>query len=137
MSESASSKDEHVRARLGSDQIVWLGTVRPDGRPHLVLVWFSWDGETVLIFSKMDQKIRNLGANPRVTLALDDTKDGADVALVEGETELLSEPTAAVAPAAYFEKYAASIAAFGWTREGMAAEYVQPIRMRPTRFLGW
>ena len=43
--------------------------VRPDGAPHLVPIWFWWDGEAVLVFSKPDaQKVRNLRIQPRVML---------------------------------------------------------------------
>ncbi len=39
----------HIEERLRSNEMVWLTTVRPDGRPHSVPVWFLWDGATVLI----------------------------------------------------------------------------------------
>ena len=58
---------------LEREPIVWLSTVRPDGSPHLVPIWFSWDGEALLIFSKPGaQKVRNLRARPSVMLALGD-----------------------------------------------------------------
>jgi PPOX class probable F420-dependent enzyme len=128
----------HVEERLRTDQIAWLGTVRPDGRPHLVPVWFFWDGESVLVFTKPEwQKVRNLRQNPRATLALDDTKHGGDVVIVEAEAELLAQPSAEVVPPAYVEKYAAGIAGLGMTEESMTAEWPQAIRLRPTRFLSW
>ena len=65
----------HVEERLRSDLIVWLTTVRPDGRPHSIPVWFLWESATILIFSKPNtKKIRNLRRNHSVTLALDDAK---------------------------------------------------------------
>ncbi len=127
----------HVEERWRNDPIVWLGSTHPDGRPHIVPVWFLWDGETVLIFTQPDQKVRNLRQNPRVTLALDDTKGGGDVAMLEGTAELLDEPAAAVAPPTYADKYAAAMSGMGMTMESMAAEYSQPIRITPTRFVSW
>ena len=41
----------HIDHRLHNDEVIWLHTTRPDGRPHAVVVWFLWDGETVLIYS--------------------------------------------------------------------------------------
>jgi len=138
MGDTAAMQRIHIVERLRTDPILWLGTVRPDGRPHVVPVWFYWDGSTVLIVSQpRTQKIRNLRANPNVFLALDDTKAGDDVALVEGTAELLPEPTPALDLPGLFAKYAAPIAQFGWTPEGWAADYSQPIRVTPTRFLGW
>jgi len=80
----------HVEERLCSDEMVWLSTVRPDGRPHSIPVWFLWESATLLIFSQPNtQKIRNLRKNPSVTLALDDTKKG--VVILEGKAELLGQ----------------------------------------------
>jgi len=50
---------------LSEEPVVWLSTVRPDGAPHLVPIWFTWDGTSLLVFSKPGaQKVRNLSANP-------------------------------------------------------------------------
>jgi PPOX class probable F420-dependent enzyme len=92
----------------------------------------------MLIFSKPDnQKIRNLRQNPNVMLALEAANQGADIVLIEGQATLLDEPASALMSSAYAEKYAAPIAAFGWTRESMAAEYSQAIRIKPTRLISW
>ena len=56
---------------LRMETVVWLSSVASDGRPHLVPVWFSWDGDAVLIASKPNaRKVGNLRANPSVMLAL-------------------------------------------------------------------
>lgn len=134
----SSPKNAHVDQRLRTDPIAWLGSTRPDGRPHLVPVWFCWDGNSVLIFAQPgSQKVRNLRENPRVTLALDGTKEGGDVVLVEGEATLLSGPTASLEAPAYLEKYGAMLRQMGWTVEKLAADYAQPIRITPTRFISW
>jgi PPOX class probable F420-dependent enzyme len=129
------SKPAHIHAleRLQRDIIVWLSTVRPDGRPHLVPVWFLWDGQTILIFSKPDQKIRNLRQNPAVMLGLDDTDTGEDVVLVEGTAELLAAGQAAPTLPAYAAKYTPKLTEMGWTPASMATEYTEPIRITPTR----
>src|SRR5438552_14391192 len=83
-------KDAHIDGRLRSEPIIWLSSVRPDGRPHLVPVWFLWDGAAILIFSKpAAQKVRNLRHSPQVMLALDSADEGEDVVLLEGRAELL------------------------------------------------
>jgi PPOX class probable F420-dependent enzyme len=126
-----------VEERLRTDQIVWFGTVRADGQPHLVPVWFLWDGESVLVFSKPDQKVRDLRANPRATLHFNSTPQGGEVVVLEGTAELLEQPSGEVAPPAYFEKYAAGIVSFGSTPEQLMVDYPQPIRFRPTKILAW
>ncbi|MBA3416512.1 MAG: pyridoxamine 5'-phosphate oxidase family protein [Chloroflexia bacterium] len=138
MTDPNTETNPHADQRLRTDPIVWFGSTRPDGRPHLVPVWFLWDGGTMLVFTKAgSQKVKNLRANPSVTLALDGTGDGDDIVIVEGEAELLAEPTAAVVTPAYIEKYSPMMAQMGMTAEGMAAEYAQPIRVRPTKVIAW
>ncbi len=128
-------EDAHIDQRLRDNFLIWLGSVRPDGRPHMVAVWFLWTGKEVLIFSKPNnQKIRNLRQNPRVTLALDDTKDGKDVITLDGEAELLNDPAVSATLPAFAEKYKAHLARNGWTAAQMSQVYSQAIRITPTRF---
>ncbi|GCF10634.1 TIGR03667 family PPOX class F420-dependent oxidoreductase [Dictyobacter arantiisoli] len=127
-------RDAHIDQRLREDKIGWLNTVRPDGRPHAVAVWFLWDGETILIFSRpVNQKVRNIKQNPHVLLAIDNTHNGSDPITIEGTAELLAPDTIQVTIPLYLEKYAERIKAIGFTPEKMAAEYSQPIRITPVR----
>src|SRR5690349_16036956 len=97
-----------IDARLRAEPIIWLSSVRPDGRPHLVPVWFWCDGAMILIFSKpAAQKVRNLRHNPQVMLALDSADEGEDVVLLAGRAALLG----ADAPRSTLPEYAAKYAA--------------------------
>lgn len=126
----------HTAERLRTDEILWLASVRPDGRPHLVPVWFLWEGETVLLFSKPEnQKIRNLRQNPAVTVSLDATNRGNDIAVFEGVAELIADPDITTVLPAYASKYAELLADMGWTAATMAREYSQAIRITITRQL--
>jgi PPOX class probable F420-dependent enzyme len=129
-------RDRHFDQRLRDEPIIWLGTTRPDGRPHLVPVWFLWDGATVLLFSQPNvQKVRNIRHERRVVLALDTRDEGEDVVIVEGEAELLAAGTVDSTLPAYAEKYAQLMERINTSPEKMAAEYNQAIRVTPTRFL--
>ncbi len=128
------SQHAHIDERLRSDKVIWLTSVRPDGRPHSVIVWFYWNGTDMLIFSKpRNQKLRNIKQNPQVVLALDNTNDGSDVVTIDGTAELLDEKTASVVSPEYVQKYGTMIQAMGWTAESMATEYSQPIRVTPKK----
>ena len=127
-----------IRRFLEEEPIVWLSTVRPDGTPHLVPIWFWWDGDALLVFSKPDaRKVRNIAANPAVMLAVGDPDQDFDVGMLEGRAELLDTPTADVVPAAHLEKYADRLATIGLTAAGYAAAYSQVIRIVPEHYLGW
>jgi hypothetical protein len=82
-------------------------------------------------------KIRNLQRNPHITLALDGTNQGGDVVTVEGEAELLSEPSRNILVPAFGEKYASMIKTMGVDAEGLVEDYSQPIRIKPTKFIAW
>ena len=138
MADQTRPNNAHVEQRLREEPIVWFTTVRPDGRPHTVPVWFLWDGETFLIFSQPGNlKIRNLQRNPHITHAPDGTKQGGDVVTVEGEAELLSEPSRNILAPAFGEKYASMIKTMGVDTEGLVEDYSQPIRIKPTKFIAW
>jgi hypothetical protein len=56
---------------LHRDPVLWLSSVCPDGRPHVVPLWFAWDGEWIVAFSKPNaRKLRNLRGDPRAMLAI-------------------------------------------------------------------
>lgn len=62
--------------RLAGYRNFWIVTASVDGRPHALPVWGVWDDdEQRFAFSCApgSRKARNLGANPRVVVAGDDT----------------------------------------------------------------
>jgi PPOX class probable F420-dependent enzyme len=65
--------DEELRAFLGEQKIVSVATIGPNGRPHLVPLWYVADGVELRgwTFAK-SQKARNLERDPRATLQIED-----------------------------------------------------------------
>jgi F420H(2)-dependent biliverdin reductase len=62
-----------VKERLGKERNIWIATVRPDGRPHIVPVWFACiDDKVYLCIEPQSVKGRNLATNRNVALALED-----------------------------------------------------------------
>jgi hypothetical protein len=49
MLDLSGSQGAHIDARLRHEPIIWLSSVRPDGRPHLVPIWFLWDGAVLSV----------------------------------------------------------------------------------------
>lgn len=53
-----------------------LATVRPDGSPQSSVMWFSWNGDHILLtHTKSRQKFANLQREPRVALSIADPDD--------------------------------------------------------------
>ena len=69
-----------------------LGTVRPDGRPQVSVMWFAWDGE-FLRFTHIPQrqKYRNLQVNPYLSLSIADPDDGYRTLEVRGVLERIDD----------------------------------------------
>ena len=80
-------------SRVEQARNVWIATVRPDGRPHLVPIWFVVAGERWYICTAPGSvKARNLRANAHLALALE---DGDNPYVVEGQARPV-EPSAEV-----------------------------------------
>jgi PPOX class probable F420-dependent enzyme len=127
-----------IDERLRTEPTVWLSSIRPDGRPHVVPVWFTWDGAIVDLFSKPNaQKVRNVRAHPEVMLAIGRPEAEWDVELIEGTASVLDEPTASRVSNALFEKYAALMARAELDRPTFVDTYSQPVAITPTRFVGY
>lgn len=138
MSSSTPQPRVPIDERLRTEPTVWLSSTRPDGRPHVVPVWFNWDGSVFDLFSKPHaQKVRNLREHPDVMLAVGRPDQEWDVELVEGTATVLDAPTSDVVAPTMFEKYALLMARAALDRDTFVSTYSQPVRIQPTRFLGY
>lgn len=55
-----------VKKRLKNEQEIWLVTTGSDGSPQPRPVWFWWDGETFLIYSRTNaHKVKHLTNNKK------------------------------------------------------------------------
>ena len=130
------SDPEHAHAdeRLRSEIIAWLTTISADGQPQSTPVWFLWDGESFLVYSRPDKpKIRNIAVNPRVSLHLQSTDEGEEVVTVEGTAEIARDVPPADQVPEYVDKYRGAIAGLGMTPASFARDYSEPLRIRASR----
>jgi PPOX class probable F420-dependent enzyme len=113
-----------------------LATVRPDGRPHVVPLWFLWDGDAIVVLTKPHaQKVRNLVAEPRAMVSVG-PPGVAEASLLEVIAEV--EPGGAAALADRLRsKYQHQFDTLGWTVGEFIETYPFVIRLRPTRWLSW
>src|ERR671924_379240 len=81
--------DEQCRAFLGEGaRTATIATVRADGRPHAVPVWFAVDGADIVItLTERTVKGRNLLRDPRVTAVVDDERPPYAFVSVDGTAE--------------------------------------------------
>ncbi len=128
-----------VARRLQDERIIWLTTVRADGRPEPSPVWFLWNGETILIFSQPDTvKTRNIAKRPKVALNLNSDFYGGDVVVISGEAQIVPDVRAADAFPALVEKYRENLDDPGSvTTEQFTTEYSVAIQITPTGLRGF
>jgi PPOX class probable F420-dependent enzyme len=126
MADDLQAKQAYINQRLVDELVMWVATMRPDGRPHLVPLEFYWSGEH-LYFStdKRSRKVTNLRHNPYVALAL---PAGVDVVIVEGTAAFVDNGTAQYLYVPLAEKYQCE------PRLDQAAYLV---RVTPQQFFVW
>jgi uncharacterized pyridoxamine 5'-phosphate oxidase family protein len=71
--------------RLKKSHNIWIATVRPDGRPHLMIVWGLWlEGKFYFSTGRESRKAKNLLANSNCVIA---TEKADQAVIVEGIAE--------------------------------------------------
>ena len=128
-----------VKRHLDNEYVIWLTTVDSNLVPQPRPVWFIWDNDSILIFSKPNAyKVRHIQKHPNVSLHFntDDTGD-KHVIVLTGEAMIDSNCLPAINIPAYIEKYKRGIADINMTPESLSAEYSCAIRIKPTNLRGW
>ena len=128
--------DEYRAFLRAGARTAMAATVRADGRPHLVPVWFLLDGDD-LVFTTWHASVKaaNLRRDPRIALCVDDESPPFDYVLVEGTATLSADPDDLLAwatriAARYMGKEQAE--AYG-QRNGGEGELV--VRVTPTKIV--
>lgn len=128
-----------VESRLANDIIAWLTTVRSDGMPDTVPVWFVWKDPVFVIYSQPKKlKLRNLEHNPKVSIAMDDTRGGADVVRFEGTARVAERHPASDRIPEYVQKYEPHIRRLGYgAPKAFGAIFSVPVLVTPTKYRHW
>lgn len=113
--------------KLSSQKVIWFTSVRPDGRPHLVPIWFVWlSGKLYIGTGPTSVKARNIRRNPQVALALE---DGVHPVICEGQAVVLDPPLPDDLVQAFLQKYEWDL-----TQED---QYGLVIEVTPQKWLAW
>ncbi len=132
-----SNTSPHAEKRLADDVVGWLTTVSESGKPSTAPVWFLYEADSILLYSR-DPSLRvdNVAANDRVTFALNSDRLGHDVVVVNARAAIEPDAPGADENAAYLEKYEAHMAKNGWSPEWFADRYPAAIRLDITSVTG-
>lgn len=117
-----------MEGRLGRESEIWLATVRYDGRPHLVPLWFVWLDEKLYVCTgAQTQKFANLRHNQSVALAL---SDPLKVLIIEGEAHVAPRERIDKLGDYFFNKYE-------WDFRYDESASWQLIEITPLKILSW
>ncbi len=114
-------RDQLAADTPGADLAFFLGTSRPDGRPHATGIGALWfNGDLYITSGPGSRKARNLTANPACTISV--RLDGIDLVLEGQATRVADRPT--------LEEVARRYREGGWPAEvagdAFAAPYSAP-----------
>jgi nitroimidazol reductase NimA-like FMN-containing flavoprotein (pyridoxamine 5'-phosphate oxidase superfamily) len=104
-------KQKLVQATLAQPVLARLATANPHSlQPHVVPVWFWWDGEAIWISAfNSTRKVKDLQKNLRCAVLVEPKEEtpGLRGILFEGQAELIAQPDPRVAQVAavIYERY--------------------------------
>jgi len=128
-----------VKGHLENQYVIWLTTVDSHLAPQPRPVWFVWQDDSFLIFSKPKaHKVAHITKNPKVALHFntDDTGD-KHVIVFTGEAVIEPNRPPAHQVPAYLDKYKDGITDLGMTHEEFSRDFSTAIRIKPTEVRGW
>jgi PPOX class probable F420-dependent enzyme len=84
------SKAEYVAFLSAPARCAKLATVRADGSPHVVPVWFIFDGEQLIFTAgSTSVKVKNILRDGRAAICVDEDTPPFHYVLLEGRIEVL------------------------------------------------
>ena len=111
------ARDTFATDSRGSDVTHFLGTSRPDGRPHAARVGALWhDGDVYFTSGPGTRKSRNLAENPACTISM--SLEGIDLVLEGEATRVTDRPTLETVASLYREG--------GWPAEVEGEAFTAP-----------
>ena len=134
--------DEELRDFLVEQMIMNCATLGPNGRPHLISLWYVPDGTTLSGWTyAKSQKAKNLERDPRATLQVEDGVQYHELrgAMLECDVELERDPErVADHGMALFARYAGGDLP-PETRDMVLAQAPKRVGLRfvPTRIVTW
>jgi PPOX class probable F420-dependent enzyme len=95
MDKKSELESQQINEFLEKPLIARMATADSTGQPHVVPVWYGWDGEYIWISSYSNtRKINDLRRNPKISIAIDisDEENNTRAVIFEGQVELVESP---------------------------------------------
>jgi PPOX class probable F420-dependent enzyme len=125
---------EQIERHLISDQVAWLTTVTPTGRPAPRPVWFVWDGSAITVYSvNRGAKLRHIAVNDSVSLNFNSTPGGGDVVVISGHARIVRDAPLPSRFPGLLDKYLPAVESMGQPVSWFDENYRTALRITPDR----
>jgi PPOX class probable F420-dependent enzyme len=135
-----SLSDDELRAYLAERKVVTCATIGPNGRPHLMPLWYAAEGTTLRGWTyAKSQKAKNLERDPHATLQVEDGEQYHELRGVMMECDVAIERDPEVVAGfgmALFERFGAMGPDVRAMVEGQAPKRIG-LTFTPTRIVSW
>ena len=89
----AISLPDHIRTFLDDRRFATITTIDPDGGPRQAVIWYTVDGDEILINSAVGRRWpSNLGRDPRIAFSVIDAADGYRWVGLTGTVRAITDP---------------------------------------------
>ncbi|MCB0119861.1 MAG: TIGR03667 family PPOX class F420-dependent oxidoreductase [Anaerolineales bacterium] len=125
---------------LKQEYFVWLTTVDAKNTPQPRPVWFTLEGDSIVIYSQPGAyKLKHIVNNPYVSLHFNtpDAKGEDDVIVFHGKAKIEARGEAANKNNIYMRKYRTGIKGLDSTPQQFAEEYSTLVRIKLLSLRGW
>ncbi len=95
MNNLSDEKINFINKLLDEPLIARMATADLNNQPHVVPVWYGWDGKSIWVSSFSNtRKINELHQNPRISIMIDTAEEAGETkaVILEGKAELVVEP---------------------------------------------
>ena len=130
--------DDEVRAFLAEQMVMTIATIGPNGRPHLMALWYVPDGlgMTGWTYAK-SQKAKNLERDPRATIQVETGVQYHELRGVMMECDVELDRDAEPYGLALFKRYAGTLDDSVTAMVEKQAPKRVGLRFTPTRIVSW
>ena len=142
---AASMSEKEIQEFLSIPRLARMATIQ-NGKPHLVPVWYFYDGTNIIVSTpKGTKKTKNLQSNPNVSIIID-TVDGrvedlwyltkVKAVIIEGIAELQDDIDGSFARKSY-ERYAGKNALNNPQVQFSVSLPRYIVVIKPTKIMSW
>jgi len=125
---------DEIDELLSQPHIAVVATASADGEPHAMPIWYLWrDGKIFFHTGPTSKKVRNLRANPRITVVVDTKQAPYKAVVVEGTAKELPD-----------DRELGRETAIHYLGEEMGSRYAERstgggtlVVVEPTKFISW